>query len=78
MPYLVKEYPQTKDLNKEQLQALVQAVKTELHLLADVVPALNFIFVAPEIDATKLSTEQKQIAALAQNTWLSLIRPMHF
>lgn len=66
IPYLAKEYPHIKDLNKEQLSALVQGVKTELHTLADIVPALNFIFVAPIIDVASFTNDQKQIAALAQ------------
>lgn len=78
MPYLLKEYPQAKDLNKEQLIALVQAVKTEMHVLADVSGALKFIFVAPTVDTSQFTEDQKKVASLVKAHLDGISNPEQF
>ena len=78
LPYLIKEYPQAENLNRDTLAALIQAIKTELHTLADVSTALSFIFVAPLIDASVLTTEHKQVAALVKENLNTIDTPEAF
>lgn len=66
MPYLLKEYPQAKDFNKEQLINLLQIAKTEMYLLADANQALKFIFIAPPVDASQFTEDQKKVATLVK------------
>ena len=58
--------------------ALIQAIKTELHTLADVSNALSFIFVAPHVDTSILTAEHKQVAALVKENLDQIDTPETF
>lgn len=78
MPFLIKDYPQAKDISTGTLSALIQAVKTEMHVLADVTEALKFIFVAPIVDTSTFTPDQKRIAALVKAHLGSINQPEQF
>lgn len=78
MPYLLKEYSHIKNFDHSTLSALIQALKTELHLLADVTDVLKFIFVAPTVDATQFTEDQKKVAALVKTHLDSIWNPEQF
>ncbi|CAN5171939.1 glutamate--tRNA ligase [soil metagenome] len=78
MPYLLKDYPEAKNLNPATLSALIQTAKTEMHLLADVSELLKFIFVAPVVDATAFNDDQKKVAALVKAHLDSISNPEQF
>lgn len=78
IPYLIKEYPQAKDLNHATLSALIQSVKTEMHLLADVSELLKFTFIAPTVDASQFTEDQKRVATLVKAHLESISNPEQF
>ncbi len=78
LPSLEAAYPHTAQMNKKNLMALIQAVKTDLHTLADSAAALQFIFVAPAVDTSKLTPEHKRIAAIIKNHLESISHPEQF
>jgi len=56
LPFLLKEVPEAKNLEKEKLVTLVGMVQTDLVVLPDIVNALRFYFVAPDVSAVKLNS----------------------
>lgn len=50
LPFLQKVYPAVKTMDKAQLTGLIQRIRGDIATLKDVVQALHFYFVAPEIN----------------------------
>lgn len=50
---LLSAYPQAKELDYYHLETLIQGVKTDLVTIHDVVPALAFYFISPDITHTQ-------------------------
>lgn len=46
-PILIEHYPQAKNLDAETINTLIKSVRSELYVLLDVIPALNFYFQQP-------------------------------
>jgi len=57
LPFLEQAYPQTiKNISTEKLQYLLSKIQTDLHTLAEIVPALKFYFKYEQIHATLLAS----------------------
>lgn len=78
MPYLLKEYPQVANFNKDELQNLLQIAKTEMYLVADASQVLKFIFVAPTVDASQFNADQKNVASLVKAHLDGISNPEQF
>ena len=78
LPFLIKTYAQAATLNPATLMALIQTIKTDLHTLADISDALNFIFVAPIVDSAILTPEHKIVASLVKNNLDQIAQPEKF
>lgn len=50
--FLTQEYPNVQHITNEELTNILQIIKTDLITLHDVIPALKFIFVAPDLKKT--------------------------
>ncbi len=72
MPFLLAKYTQAEALPPATLTALIQAIKSDLQTLADIGPALAFIFEEPTIDKSILKDEHAPLVKLVQEQ-LSLI-----
>lgn len=49
LPLIFESYPQAKALDADKMNQLIGLVKTELILLSDIVPAINFYFEEPNV-----------------------------
>lgn len=78
LPFLQKKYPQAAQLNFATLARLIQAIKTDLHTLADVADALTFIFVAPTVDKSQLTPEHQLVATLVKKHLDQISSPEQF
>ena len=78
MPFLLKTYPQIKDIPHATLAALIQTIKTDLHTLADICQALCFIFEPPLVDTAALTPDHKKIAVLIKNNISKITDPETF
>ena len=72
IPFLLASYTQADKLPRETLTMLIQAIKSDLQTLADIGPALAFIFTAPEVDKSILKPEHQPLIALVKEN-ISLI-----
>lgn len=78
LPYLLKEYPQAKAFDHSNLSSLLQTVKTEMYLLADASEVLKFIFVAPMVDVSQFTEDQKKVASLVKAHLNQIDNPEQF
>ena len=78
LPYLIKRFPQAKSLEHATLCALIQAIKTDLHTLADASEALAFIFEAPLVDTSNLLPEHKHVALIVNEHLSEIKNPEEF
>lgn len=57
-PFLQKQYPEAAKLSAVELAKIIQLIKDEIIIAADVVPALQFLFERPTINASLLEEHE--------------------
>lgn len=67
MPFIIKDWPQAKDLSEEIITQLIDAVKTDVHTLSEIPAQLTFYFNAPQL-------EQKEITAHIPDQYLEVLK----
>lgn len=78
IPFLLASYTQADTLPRATLTALIQAIKSDLQTLADIGPALAFIFDAPKIDKTILKAEHQALVTLVKDNLHLIDQPEAF
>jgi nondiscriminating glutamyl-tRNA synthetase len=78
IPFLLASYTQADKLPRATLTALFQAIKSDLQTLADVGPALAFIFDAPKVDKSILTKEHQPLVKLVQENLNLIDQPEAF
>jgi nondiscriminating glutamyl-tRNA synthetase len=83
LPFLVKAYPDVASMNIITLTNLIQAIKTEMVILADCVKALHFYFTDLKINAGQLTCHLsvdkiQQIQKIVKNHLAAIEQPESF
>ncbi len=69
LPYLTKAYPQADSMDQEQLNKILQILKTDFSTLKDAVDAVRFYFVTPQLTPEQFAhvTDKQKLSALVSD-----------